>query len=64
MKVDEVVGADDDVVEDTKSFAAVIVGMVCATGNIESGALVGEGVNGKVYCALSDSALAVDQLLG
>ena len=64
VKVDEVVGTNDDVIEDAKTFASVIVGMVCAAGDIESSASVGEGVNGKVHGALTDGALAVDQLLG
>ena len=64
VKVDEVVGADDDVIQDAESFAAVIVGMVCAAGDIESSAFVGERVNGKVHGALTDGALTVDQLLG
>ena len=57
-------GADDDVIKDAESFAAVVVGMVCAAGDIESSAFVGKGVNGKVHGALTDCALAVDQLLG
>ena len=53
-----------DVIEDAETFTTVIVGMVCAAGDIESSAFLGERVNGKVHGALTDRALAVDQLLG